>query len=1289
MSQSGRISGGVLRANIEINENNAGKDFLNFKNSGASTAVLHIDPLTSRIGVNMENPSRPLEAPTKIRTTHLDADTVYLPNFTIDGNITNNIGPTTYIGAATKIVSSSIATADLIIDNQEIKSRLTDSNINLQPGTGGVVNVFNDVNVFGSLNATGNISHAGSLIFGDNLAEDTVAFDVNVNSDLIPDASSTYNLGSPTKRWGSAHINFLRGEAIRAGEITTNVVDGSLRPGNTFYVSINGDDTNVGDHPQGPFRTLTRALQAADSSAGGPVNILITPGEYEEQLPLIIPPMTTVTGADLRNCIILPAAGYTDKDVFLLDDSTGVENLTIKDFFYNSTNNTGHAFRFKSGGAVTSRSPYVRNCTVITAGSVTSVNDPRGYDQGDAGRGAYIDGAELDNASINAALLFHAATFITPGVDAVTMTNGCRVEWLNSFTYFAAKGLRAVRGSVGRTSTDGSTVEYGAELRAIGSANVYGEVGAEADGDGTIMYLINHNFAYIGVGKDITNDATLVDSSQVALQLNTGKIFYSATDQVGKFNVGDDFFIDLDKGITNIDTSNVNFDGLNSLAIQGTNSRTLLSSEAVDTGNLRLAGNTLFSLSGDVNITAATSTTNLQNNVSMKKDLSMTGDFTIDGSLITFGNQFQDTVTFNVDIEQNLNPDDTQEYILGSPSYRWNVAYLSKAELDGIQIFDNQITTKDTNANLELLSNGGSGVVSLENVTFRENTISTYPIPGADSTLADSHLNLDIAGDFLDIQATGFILPNGNTAQQLVDTDDVDLAGGLRFNTQTGLFEGYGDGRITFRGVYSDNQRTKVVAHKTDNTLNFYVNNVEVGEVNAMGLEINGLQSDSILINDNVITTNETNADLELRRTENETIRLNGQEYIRDNIVTNNDTSGAMVLGTTDNGFIKFVGTTGTFLSTSGQISIDDMSVISIATNTVTGSDIFATTAGGVSVQSAGTGIGDNGGFATNAHYLFTSTSDTSIETGTIDLTNFSGASLEGKVIVGTGSNGRQRPENLETLLFQWSDDNTNWQTIGTVASGATAAEQADWTDFEVRVPLDVFGLAIPEANGSIVTSEIGSSSNASNQTFRLNIEDLLGFEPDTATITSIEFRGDFGDNTEYVDVVINGVSYRIGETEDAGDSAVFLPSANGTNIDITSLLTEVNFQTGFEVSVNPSSDISFDTVGIGDWWQLRFNIDATRNEVSTDISQIKFRLFENVTSLDDGDNFGITDLSLRYSTDQSVNPEIGAIRFNIGSKQQEVYNGTIWIPGTGQEEDPVTNEVMEDLGNVFTLMLG
>ncbi len=103
----------------------------------------------------------------------------------------------------------------------------------------------------------------------------------------------------------------------------------------------------------------------------------------------------------------------------------------------------GYAFRFATDYEATSRSPYIRNITVITTGTTTSALDPRGFDTGDAGKGAYIDGAYATASSVNTAMLFHSATFITPGVDAITITNGARVEWLNSFTYFANRSMYA------------------------------------------------------------------------------------------------------------------------------------------------------------------------------------------------------------------------------------------------------------------------------------------------------------------------------------------------------------------------------------------------------------------------------------------------------------------------------------------------------------------------------------------------------------------------------------------------------------------------------------------------------------------------------------------------------------------------------------------------------------------------------------------------------------------------------------------------------------------------------
>ena len=60
-----------------------------------------------------------------------------------------------------------------------------------------------------------------------------------------------------------------------------------------------------------------------------------------------------------------------------------------------------------------------------------------------------LDGSVAHADSKEASCLFHAATFITPGVDALTCKNGVRVEWLNSFTYFANRGFYATHGSTG------------------------------------------------------------------------------------------------------------------------------------------------------------------------------------------------------------------------------------------------------------------------------------------------------------------------------------------------------------------------------------------------------------------------------------------------------------------------------------------------------------------------------------------------------------------------------------------------------------------------------------------------------------------------------------------------------------------------------------------------------------------------------------------------------------------------------------------------------------------------
>ena len=45
--------------------------------------------------------------------------------------------------------------------------------------------------------------------------------------------------------------------------------------------------------------------------------------------------------------------------------------------------------------------------------------------------------------------------------------------------------------------------EFGAEIRTIASASVYGNQGLVGDGPGVLVYAIGHNLAYIGTGKEI------------------------------------------------------------------------------------------------------------------------------------------------------------------------------------------------------------------------------------------------------------------------------------------------------------------------------------------------------------------------------------------------------------------------------------------------------------------------------------------------------------------------------------------------------------------------------------------------------------------------------------------------------------------------------------------------------------------------------------------------------------------------------------------------------------------
>jgi len=856
VAQVGRISGPLLEENLLRKgfTNNTSQDDLKFKNTNSDTTLLKIDVTNGRLGIDLEAPANALHVSQTLRTVNLIGDTANVANFNFSNN-NINVDGNFYLDASDRIQLSNLETEQFFVSDNFITTKDTNANIEILPNGTGTVEIPTNLNITGSLHSTGNITFDGSVTFGDSDTDD-VSFNADIADNIHVPEDDVYNLGGASQRWSSIYTNLVNGQLVTSGNVSVDGAEVNLRLGNILYVSKNGSDSNVGDHPNGPLLTIKEALARCDASTAGNVTIYVFPGVYEEICPLVLPEEVTLTGTDLRNVVIKPTVATQSNDIFHLSDSCTISKIAVKDFYYDSINDTGYAFRFASGEVITKRSPYVQDVTVITKGSTTTADDPRGFAAGDAGRGALIDGAELDSASIEASMLFHSCTFICPNADVINMTNGVRVEWLNSFTYFANRGLYAFNSATGRTTYDGSTVKYGAEIRSIGSANVYGNYGAVADGADCLMYLIQHNFAYIGVGKYVDNDQSRAIQSQEVTELNNGKIHFTTTDHTGSFRIGDNFLVDFETGNTTINLDDLIIDQFNALRIvQGAN-ETTIDGAYIDVGNFTLRGNTIQSNGGPINITAANGEINLQDNTNIAGNLDISGDLSYGGVLNISGDDPSDSLIFNVEFEQNFNPNQSQTFNLGSFTERWLVAHLDRVESNDITIFDNVIQTNISNADLELRADSNNKILIPSNNFQIENN---FEVKGT-ATLG----NTNITGTLTVVGDTNY---TGN-----VTTENLNVTGNLNVNSIAQFEEILiDDNYIT---TTSSNADLEIRANGTG-TINLqeYVNvtnnlsadNIDATNVTAtINVTSDNANIGNIEINDNYIETTSLNGDLNL-----------------------------------------------------------------------------------------------------------------------------------------------------------------------------------------------------------------------------------------------------------------------------------------------------------------------------------------------------------------------------------------------------------------------------------------
>ena len=925
----GRISGPLLKANLIRN----GVDL------AFETDLLYLDVKNQRIGVKTASPQYELDVNGSLRTVDLQVlNESNIADITINGTTISTNQPYLNLGTLDTVIYQNRARIDSIdIEDNVIRTNNSNANLEFRPNGTGTVEVLSSMNVTGDIHASGNITADGDIVIGD-ASTDNITFNAEIASDIVPDATDTYTLGSDPgsggKQWQDVWVNNLIADSVNSTTLEVDGIDLTLRQGNIYFVAENGNDSNSGDHTQDPYASIGFALTQA--TAGDTIHIF--PGEYTETFPLTVPAGVTVKGQSIRSVNIKPTVATQDQDAFLLNGETTVEDLTVKDFYYNSGANTGYAFRFANNMTVTSRSPYIKNISVITKGSVTTLEDPRGFNQGDAGKGVYADGSVVNASSKEASMLFHTATFITPGVDAVTATNGVRIEWLNSFTYFADKGIYALNGVPGKyndgktkvrlsgiggtpfadgdvvtfTSTDASTIvtatvetvnddvlvidgkyddldgfdftpqsiigtpsgatattienvdkrDFGAEIRMIGSACVYGNYGLYGDGDGVLVYAIGQNLAYIGNGKEVTNDASTVIQENEIVELNGAQIRYNSVDHKGDFRVGEFFYVNQEDGTVSFTASALQINLTDGVTFNTNGNITFISGERIDTGNLRFSGNTVSSTSGDVNFDADSDIINLLNDVEITGNLDVSGNVTIGGN-ITIGDEITDSLNIIAGITSDLIPAETSTYNLGSISKTWSTLYADEVDIDDIKINTNYITTTASNADLELRANGTGKII----------------VPDNDVEFSNS---LNVSGNTF--------LGNTNITGTVSHTGDL---------TQVG-----------------------------DQTV---IGNVIVGE----DLIVSGAaQFEEILIDDNIITTTNTNSDLELQASGSGNVIIPSN-----NVLISNDLT---VQGTLSAGNMTLTGTILANKFTTGDISIED----NFITTTLSNSNLELRTSG-------------------------------------------------------------------------------------------------------------------------------------------------------------------------------------------------------------------------------------------------------------------------------------------------------------------------------------------------------
>lgn len=358
------------------------------------------------------------------------------------------------------------------------------------------------------------------ICIADHVAGSTLAADISGSKwTLFAVAGALPNVGA-TDHGKSLTVNVDGTTRSWIGATTSNKV---------FYVAPHGLDAVTSGRS---MATPYASVKYATTQCGTDATIFVKTGTYSEQLPITVPNNVAIVGDNQRTTIIQPATGLSDDGVtpnnqstmFLMSNGAILNKMTFTGMTgwvpgstpADVTTSTirGVYTRLNPNSPVTTKSPYVLECSAIGTGGI----------------GALIDGSV--HATGAKTMIFHGYTIISDNGIGYWVKDGGKAEIVSCFTYYCYFGY---------------TASGGGFIRALNGNNSYGTWGCTSRGfdasetplTGTVFGQ-ELNFVYTGgninVGDTVTGPTGTATVTNAQLSGSSNKVY--VTGATGTFTLG-------------------------------------------------------------------------------------------------------------------------------------------------------------------------------------------------------------------------------------------------------------------------------------------------------------------------------------------------------------------------------------------------------------------------------------------------------------------------------------------------------------------------------------------------------------------------------------------------------------------------------------------------------------------------------------------------------------------------------------------------------------------------------